>query len=319
MIDPAIYTEKWYYSVELEPGLFTRGFDFKNIAPARTCLDAVDVKGRSVVDLSTMEGMFATLLAKRGAVVTATDTIDSTPRVNLLKAAHNVSFKYIPHLPLDDQAAFLFKYQTSTSYSPLKPLKASILSPYGYDIVLSSGVMYHVLSPLHYIMQLRRLVKLGGLVILETACAINDEIEMHHDFRQNSFVYGGSCSWFVSTGAIDLFFRACFLQPLGFTYVRSQTKSDLDVIRLGLVARAVQERPFEPLLFSRLEKGEIVRSYDYKPLYESAQLTGSVASEVQYRDDPLYPVGPHLSASLFSQYLEVPYAPDYLRLALEDR
>jgi SAM-dependent methyltransferase len=319
MIDPNIYEQKWYYSVELEPGRFTKGFNFKNIAPARRCLDAVNVKGHSLVDLSTMEGMFATLLAKRGGSVTATDTIDSSARVDLLKAAHHVTFKYIPHMPLDDQAAFLFKYQTSTSYSPLKPLKASMLSPYGFDIVLSSGVMYHVLSPLHYIMQLRRLVKLGGLVILETACAINDEIEMHHDFRQNSFVYGGSCSWFASTGAIDLFFRACFLQPLGFTYVRSQTKSDLDIIRLGLVARAVQERPFEPALFSRLEKGEIVRSYDYKPLYESAQLTGSVASEVQYRDDLLHPVGPHLSSSLFSQYPEVPYAPDYLRLALEDR
>lgn len=319
MIDPAIYTERWYYSVELEPGHFTRGFDFKNIAPARTCLDAVDVKGRSVVDLSTMEGMFATLLAKRGAVVTATDTIDSTPRVNLLKAAHNVSFKYIPHLPLDDQATFLFRYQTSTSYSPLKPLKASMATPYGYDIVLSSGVMYHVLSPLHYIMQLRRLVKLGGLVVIETACAINDEIEMHHDFRQDSFVYGGSCSWFVSTGALNLFLRACFLEPLGFSYVRSNTKSDLKIVRLGLVSRAVDHRPFAPEVFSRFEKGEIIRNHDYKPLYEAAQLTGSVATPVEYKGGMLHPIKPELSSNLFNIHPEVAYDLEYLRLSLQDR
>jgi SAM-dependent methyltransferase len=319
MIDPDIYNQKWYYSIELEPGRFTKGFDFKNIAPARTCLDAVQAAGHSLVDLSTMEGMFATLLAKRGAIVTATDTIDSTLRVNLLQASHRVNFKYVPHLPLDDQAAFLFKHQTSTSYSPLKPLKVSTLTPYGYDIVLSSGVMYHVLSPLHYILQLRRLVKLGGLVILETACAISDQIEMHHDFRDGKFVYGGSCSWFVTTGAIDLFFRACFLKPLAFAYVRSKVDSDLEIIRLGLVARAVESRPFEPELFSRLEKGEIVRNYDYKPLWESAQLTGSVSNEVKLIESQLYPIGHHLAARLFAEYPEVSYAPDYLRLSLKDR
>jgi len=318
MFDQTVFDEKWYYSVELEPGRFTKGFDFKNIAAARKALDAINVKGHSVLDLSTMEGMFSTLLAKRGGIVTATDTIDSSVRIEMLKKAHGVNFRYLPHVPLDDQASFMFKYQTSNSYSPMKALRASTNTPYGYDVVLSSGVMYHVLSPLHYIMQLRRLVKLGGLVVIETACAINDEIEMHHDFRNDAFVYGGSCSWFTSTGALDLFFRACFLQPLGFTYVRSVTKSDLNVVRLGLVARAVDERPFEAEFYSRIEKGEIVRNYDYKPLYEAAQLTGTVAKSVDFREGVLYPVGRKLSASLFEQNAEVTYQPEYLRLGLSD-
>jgi tRNA (mo5U34)-methyltransferase len=319
MVDPKVYDEKWYYSVELEPGRFTKGFDFKNIAAARKALDAVGVKGHSIIDLSTMEGMFATLLAKRGGKVTATDTIDWSERVEMLKAAHGVNFRYLSHIPLDDQAAFLFKYQTSISYSPMKPLKAGMVTQHGYDIVLSSGVIYHVLSPLHYIMQLRRLVKLGGLVVIETACAINDEIEMHHDYRHDDFVWGRSCSWFMSTGAIDLFLRACFLQPLGFAYVRSQNKLDLKVIRLGLVARAVDTRPFEPDFFARIEKGEIVRSHDYKPLYEAAQLTGSVAAPVEYHEGVLNPVGAKLSADLFERHGEVDYKPEYLRLALNDR
>lgn len=319
MFDPAIYDEKWYYSVELEPGRFTKGFDFKNIASARKALDAVNVKGHTVLDLSTMEGMFATLLAKRGSIVTATDTIDSSKRVEMLKRAHKVDFRYMPHVPLDDQATFMFRYQTSNSYSPMKPLKASMASPYGYDVVLSSGVMYHVLSPLHYILQLRKMVKLGGCVVIETACAINDEIEMHHDFRADSFVFGGSCSWFISTGALDLFLRACFLEPLGFTYVRSQTKSDLNVIRLGLVARAVDTRPFQPDFFARIEKGEIVRNYDYKPLYEAAQLTGTVASPVEYKEGVLYPVGPKLSSQLFETHPQIEYAPEYVKLSLNDK
>lgn len=318
MIDPSVYDEKWYYSVELEPGRFTKGFDFKNIASARKALDAIDVKGHSLIDLSTMEGMFSTLLAKRGAIVTATDTIDSSKRIEMLKRGHRVEFRYLPHVPLEDQAGFMFRYQTSTSYSPSKPLRAGMATPYGYDIVLSSGVMYHVLSPLHYIMQLRKMAKLGGMVAIETACAINDEIEMHHDYRHDGFVFGGSCSWFISTGALDMFLRACFLKPLGFCYVRSQTKSDLEVIRLGLVAQAVEERPFQPEFFSRIEKGEIVRNYDYKPLYEAAQLTGSVAKPVSYRPDVIHPVGSKLSADLFSQYPEIDYQPEYLRLRLDD-
>jgi hypothetical protein len=176
-----------------------------------------------------------------------------------------------------------------------------------------------VLSPLHYILQLRKLVKLGGCVVIETACAVNDEIELHHDFRADSFVFGGSCSWFISTGALDLFLRACFLEPLGFTYVRSQTKSDLNVIRLGLVARAVDTRPFQPDFFARIEKGEIVRNYDYKPLYEAAQLTGTVASPVEYKEGVLYPVGPKLSSQLFETHPQIEYAPEYVKLSLNDK
>lgn len=318
MVDQQVYNEKWYYSVELEKGKFTEGFDFINIAPARRALDSLEVKGHSVLDLSTMEGMFATLLAKRGANVMATDTIDCTKRISMLKQAHSVDFRYMPHIPLEDQASFLFKYQTSNSFSPMKPLRSNMSTPYGYDVVFSSGVMYHVLSPLHYILQLRKLVKLGGCVVIETACAVNDEIEMHHDYRADSFVYGGSCSWFISTGALDLFLRASFLEPLGFAYVRSKTKSDLDVVRLGLVARAVDTRSFQPDFFARIEKGEIVRNYDFKPLYEAAQLTGAVSSPVEFKESVLNPIGNKLTSSLFEQYGPVDYKPEYLRLALSD-
>lgn len=318
-IDPGIYDEKWYYTVELEPGRFTKGFNFKNIAATRTALDAVDVTNHSVIDLSTMEGMFSTLLAKRGAVVTATDIIDCGARISLLKKGHGVDFLYIPHVPPDNQSEYMFKFQTLNSYSQMKPLKAFTHTPYGYDVVLSSGVMYHVLSPLHYILQLRKIVKLGGMVILETACAINDEIEMYHDYRNDAFVYGGRCSWFISTGALDLFFRAAFLKPLGFCYVRSQVKSDLNVVRLGIVAQAVDERVYDPEFFSCIDKSEIIRNSDYKPLYEAAQLTGSVLKPVAYRKGVLNPIGMKLSADLFEKHQPVEYEPEYLQLALSDK
>ena len=319
MFQEETYNEKWYYSVELEPGRITKGFDFKNIASARKTLDALDVGGHSVLDLSTMEGMFATLLARRGAEVTATDTIDNSARVAMLKHAYDVAFQYIPHINLEDQAAFLFKHQLSSSFDPARGLVSSQTTPFGYDVVFSSGVMYHVLSPLHYILQLRRLVKLGGKVVIETACAVSDEIELHHDYRHEGFVYGGSCSWFMSTGALDLFLRACFLRPLGFTYVPSIVNSDLKVVRLGLVAEAVEDRPIAASLLERIQHGEIVRSFDYKPLYESAQLTGSVAEPVSCDVGGLYPIGDKLSVVDFSDNPEFTYEPEYLRLYLGDQ
>lgn len=319
MLSEQVFAD-WYYSVELEPGRFTKGIDHTNIAVTRSCIDSIDVNGRSVLDLSTMEGMFATLLAKRGAIVTTTDTIDLTPRVNLLKTAHKTSFNYLPHCPPGDSVQYLFEYQTSTSYSPSKPLKSSAVTPYGYDIVLSSGVMYHVLSPLQYIIQLRRLTKLGGLVIIETACAINDEIEMYNNYRHGSFVYRtGWTSWFLSTRAIDIFLRACFFHPIGFSYIKSEKTSDLNVIRLGVVAKAIHHRAFDPTLLAVIDDGEIIRSYDYKPLYESAQLTGQTSSETVYKSNIINPINDYLNSYLLTQTPEVSFNSNYLRLSLSDR
>ena len=60
-----------------------------------------------------------------------------------------------------------------------------------------------------------------------------------------------------------------------------------------MVSRAVEERQLELEFFERILKSEIIRNYDYKPLYEDAQLTGDVSN-------------------LFDENAEISYQPEYL-------
>ena len=84
---------------------------------------------------------------------------------------------------------------------------------YGFDVVLSSGLMYYVLNPIDQLVTYR---KLGGLVVIETAVAVSDEVSFFHVIRPEETLYGGGATWFITTAEIDLFLRARFLQPLAF-------------------------------------------------------------------------------------------------------
>ena len=66
-------------------------------------------------------------------------------------------------------------------------------------------------NPIDHLMTYRKLCKLGGLVVIETAVAVSDEVSFFHVIRPEETLYGGGATWFVTTAAIDLFMRACFL------------------------------------------------------------------------------------------------------------
>ncbi|MEL7488516.1 MAG: methyltransferase domain-containing protein, partial [Pseudomonadota bacterium] len=268
------FKERWYYTVELKPGEFTDGFSFKNIAVTRKALQAVDLKGKTVLDVSTMEGMFSTLAAKRGGRVIATDVIGLEPKVSLLKRLHGVSFDYFPHSPVVDYANHVFSIQASKFFSSTKPLTMETHTPYGFDVVLSSGVIYHVANPVEHLLNYRKLCKLGGVCIIEGACLVSDEIEMIHDHHGDAPAFGGQATWFVSTRALEIYLRSAFFEPLGFAYVTSQGANTSPLVRIAVVARAVSERIF-PEEFGDQSKSELYKNMDYKPLYPAAQLTGA--------------------------------------------
>ena len=73
-----LFTGWWYYSVELMPGLITRG-QYPDSFPMlpRILLRNCDLHGTTCLDLGSMEGLVPVLMYRQGAkAVLATDAID---------------------------------------------------------------------------------------------------------------------------------------------------------------------------------------------------------------------------------------------------
>jgi len=73
-----LFTGWWYYSVELMPGLVTKG-QYPDSFPMlpRIVLRNCDLRGTSCLDLGSMEGLVPVLMCRQGAkTVLATDAID---------------------------------------------------------------------------------------------------------------------------------------------------------------------------------------------------------------------------------------------------
>lgn len=315
----AALKERWYYTVELQPERYTNGFSFKNIAPTRRVLEAINFAGASVLDISTMEGMFSILMARRGAKVTATDSINLSSKIALLQSIYQSKFDYLSDFPVKNFADQMFSVQASRSFSHNKPLRQNDVTPFGYDVVLSSGLIYHVLNPIDHILTYRQLCKLGGLCVIESAVLLSDEIEIVHDWRGSQKVFGGNATWFISTRALEVFLKACFFEPLAYSWVTSADYGDRKLARLAVLSRAVDERPFSSAEYEIAKGSELYKNYDFKPLYQSAQLTGRVANalSVDLNLPELHAAGDMNGSSVCST-LPVNYIDRYLSLSLRD-
>jgi len=310
---------QWYYSIELTPGVYTKGFEFNNIALTRKMLENIDLQGTSALDISAMEGTISTVMAKRGAAVFSTDAIDRSDQIRLVQRAHGVQFSYFPEMPLHRFAEAIFEIQASKASGHGAVIGPSEKTNFGFDVVLSSGVMYHVMNPVDHLMTYRKLCKLDGLMVLETAAAISDEVLFVHAMRPQGTLYNGFATWFVTTAALDLFMRACYLQPLAFCYVSREKIAGIETARVGVVARAVSKRPFDPVSYARFQEvwgSEIYNNKDFAGLPPAALLTGRASKPLSVGMKGLHAADNGMTVAAFDSSEPLPYTQGDLRLSL---
>jgi 2-polyprenyl-3-methyl-5-hydroxy-6-metoxy-1,4-benzoquinol methylase len=184
-IDEKILNDFWYYTVELPDGRFTPGQNFNNIALTRNLLKAAKVEGSRCFDWGTTEALVPTLLAKRGArQVVAVDVRDYSEKVELVKSWHRVQFEYYSHILSDNTVAFAKSIGDR------------------FDIVVLSGILYHVFSPVHLLGYARSLARLGGLVIIETAAILDQAYTMQYNWAIATCIIGrilGLCQYLCLT------------------------------------------------------------------------------------------------------------------------
>ena len=132
--DDDIRALKYYYEVELRQNCFTQGSRYINLIPTRKLMERIDFNGLRTLDVGIMEGAISVLLARAGADLTCYDRLDLSDRVNLVKQAYGCVFDYQSGMPFHHFAMAEKKKEN-----------------YAYNAVVFSGVLYHAIDPLLFL------------------------------------------------------------------------------------------------------------------------------------------------------------------------
>jgi 2-polyprenyl-3-methyl-5-hydroxy-6-metoxy-1,4-benzoquinol methylase len=261
----------WYYTIELKPGLFTKGAEHFNVMFTRELLRRLDPRGLDICDIGTAEGMIPILLKRRGArSVVALDACDWTDKVRLVQQCCGENFEYFPRTSVSRAKELLSDRARQSGFLSGAP------NSKGFDVVVLSGVLYHVFSPLHVLGLVRTLLKPGGMLILETAVSCKDEYAQSWVFRGDKWIFpSGTNTWFVSLRLLDHFLRFLKFMPIDCVH---STIGD-DVARVAVAAVAVPD-PM-PLKAEQEWFMPTTTNFDYEEIVDSAWATAGEA-DVQY-------------------------------------
>ena len=219
----------WYYFLELAPGLFTPGRDRWSVAQTRELLRHVDVEsggvdggGARCLDLGIQEALVTILLERRGgSEILAYDRILRKSRLDLVKRALDTRFDLIGGMSLQDLP---------------EALKQAGRDP--FDLVVFSGVLYHMFDPLGGLAVVRGFVREGGICVIETAVAFEDSYTMHFNTAGR---FTPHALWFVTPRCLDYLLRFLHLQPVDAVYLTGKREPEpkAGAGRLAAIRRAV--------------------------------------------------------------------------------
>jgi SAM-dependent methyltransferase len=218
-LEEAVKKLWWYHSIDLGNGVVTPGQAVfqRNLEIVLPLLHGVDVTNRSCLDVGTMDGKIAFELERRGGKVVATDLIDRDT-VRFIRRHLQSSIQYLPGISIDVITDRLLE-----------------LYPERFEVVTCAGVLYHIYSPLHAIISLRRLLRPGGVLLLESGGVPERGVSMSFNDR-GRFYDDPTTFWLPTAGGIQYMLRFACFQPLqAACFVESAGSC-----RYAVVARAMK-------------------------------------------------------------------------------
>jgi 2-polyprenyl-3-methyl-5-hydroxy-6-metoxy-1,4-benzoquinol methylase len=207
----------WFHAIDcgsfqtsgrFEPGTPQNG----TLYGAFDLIHEMDLRGQTCLDIGTADGLLGFGMKTLGAEkVVAADTYRLKSFL-LARAALKLDIEYHPHLQIKDlPGAF---------------------APASFDLIACAGIIYHMLNPLSALLVCRRLVKEGGLFILETAFApeCKDAAMIFNPVAQlnpEKYTY-----WLPSRTALEGMMRMASFEVVAVRTIR-------DLPRITVLGRAV--------------------------------------------------------------------------------
>lgn len=156
----------WYHAIDLGNGVVTpRRFYGRppnsSLFPVYYLLENISIRNMDCIDIGTADGLSAFILKQEGArKVVATDRTSRETFI-FVRDYLNLEIDYIPHSTVDN-------------YNVYKKLIERGL-PTKYDLILLTAVIQHNYDPLVVMMHARKMLKLSGLMIVETVYHPGDD------------------------------------------------------------------------------------------------------------------------------------------------
>lgn len=214
---PSEFDATWYHTIELKPGMFSPGMGHLNTGLTRALLAHCDVDTRRCLDLGAMEGLLSVIMARRGGRVTAVDGFGVADRIELVRRSLGVHFDYHPFVGSMDLVDYLETFHRM-QHAPANhgdPRERRSIPPLSFDIIVASGLMYHLWSPLHLLGAARTLIRPGGIFILESAFLHSESAAMTFNFDGSKYIYPhASNTWFLTDTLLDHLLRLFHFKPL---------------------------------------------------------------------------------------------------------
>ena len=209
----------WYHSIELPHGIRTPGKFETPIWPmVRKVRGGIDYKGKQVLDTASFEGMWAFEAEDLGAsLVVATDVQwTALERFLFCREARGSNVMPFYNVPLHDIVRRLDSFWAGRHMIWEAGCKSAGSYPL-FDIVHHLGVLYHIVEPLNSFLQLRSLMPVGGILLLETAAYMTDQPAMllNRDTKGKTTFYAvdGSTWWAPSISCLLGMLSASGFEP----------------------------------------------------------------------------------------------------------
>lgn len=230
----------WYHSIEYERGKYTSGKNFDNIIATRTLISRIEnLKSADCLDVGTVDTLLAILLERRGAkFVLAADMVNYSERVSWLQSKLGSKIEYLFNVGSMSYVDSIKSWYATRRIHEPGYFSMETPEKVGFDLIVCSGYLYHVFSPIHALGQLRTLLRNDGLMIIETALVVEKQNIMLNSFTAGNYVYGKpGDTWFLSPGLLDHYLRFFRLKPIDCAYIRQGPS----LIRCAITCRAIDE------------------------------------------------------------------------------
>lgn len=250
----------WYHALQLgemtTTGRFPSGLQNRTLLGVFDMLGNLDPKGMTCLDIGTVDGIVAFGLAQRGAKkVVATDRIE---RETFLRLRERLNLRVSYH------AGFEFP-QIEERYRSER-----------FDLIVCAGVIYHMLNPFSAFQACRKLVKTGGLLILETAADYRNPESATIAVNAEEQIFDESYTYFVPTPAAV----RGMMRMAGFDVIDERFQRSLR--RYSVVGRATSISEITSVtatLRAMLERGYV----DYGFNLQDPQISGTSKVDFSYR------------------------------------
>ncbi|MCP5416037.1 MAG: class I SAM-dependent methyltransferase [Chromatiaceae bacterium] len=227
----------WYHKIDLGNGIVTPGRSYDRLwQNISSVMDKLDYKGKNVLDIASWDGKWAFDAERRGARQVVSTDIRMDGFNNLLFAREILQSNVVPlcNVPVQELQKRLEVVRLDANF----------------DIVHHLGLFYHLRDPLLSLSQARSVMKVGGLLVLETAF-IDDDENSYMAFagvEGNYHFYGVSDTWAPTKLCLkEVLIRSLF-EPILEKSWKSMPQpqlvhkgTNLKLGRITMIAKAVAE------------------------------------------------------------------------------